>query len=78
MSTPNIITFFPNPLFDNENVLRISNEITYPKKEYLPGSEFLVNLTDFNNEFPKIHRSQYRMAVILFQKRYKNLLFYLE
>ena len=78
MSTTNIITFFSNPLFDNENVLRISNEIPYPKKEYLPGSEFLVNLTDFNNEFPKIHRSQYRMAVILFQKRYKNLLFYLE
>ena len=31
-STPNIITFLPNPLpLDNENLLRASNPVPYPE-----------------------------------------------
>ena len=45
MSTPEIITFLPNPVPGNEKLQCLSNPIPYLEYPYLSMSAFLVRLT---------------------------------
>ena len=51
MSTPNVITFRPNPVPGSEKLSCLSNPIPYPEYPYLSMSAILVRLTAPNKQF---------------------------
>ena len=48
----------------NEKVLRTSNEMPYPEKEYLSRSGFLVNLISPNKEFLNLKSASFTKLAI--------------
>ena len=54
ISTPKIITFWPNPSPGNEKLPFLSNPVPYPEYQYLSMCGFLVKVTAPNKQFPNV------------------------